>query len=485
MNENRNLAKEFVIRHKGDLDETLEGMLHCNVACAGDFHPHHRRKWIDEELIDWYYHNLPGVDYVVDNIVNLIFSNGLTTGDEKQDEKLDDFLYSKNAEGITNKSIIIAAVKEMLIYGKCGLRKLSKEDGVVLVKSANYGSIREYNEEHKGFKQTIGYAVSTNCEKMWDIDLEALNIDYQQFLKDGTLLARDQQNNERVIILSKDEMLNLRNDITQEHGESPFKRDRLRVKMLETLYERIVYDLEYDGLGRIVLRLKNGYNLDSVSGTNETSAILDTTEEAKKERLYDAQEQAKALARQLKSAGPESVIIIGGDYADNIERYPRQVDAKDYSFYIQDTKDVEIMGQIFDVPSVLIDVGSTNGNISQESKIDQAMQNAVVPMRERIALQLSSFLADWIGVDKIYFDKYEMKQAVNENERRGEIVDQITKLRATGNAQDEELANVLAGSLINEIDREGGVDAQLSTKGNKQNKIKKRINGLFRRNRNG
>nr|WP_216682569.1 hypothetical protein [Enterococcus innesii] len=131
--------------NKNKMDAVLEEMLVSNSECATNFsrtsHLH------EEDMIEWLYHNLPTLPYVIDQIVNFIFSDGLTTGDPDQDIVLNDFLYKKNIKGTTNYSVIQESLKNALVYGKNGLRWLSDDAGLISVNSKNYASLVDDNEE--------------------------------------------------------------------------------------------------------------------------------------------------------------------------------------------------------------------------------------------------------------------------------------------------------------------------------------------------
>ena len=79
-------------------DELLKAMTMCN-SCP-DFNLNDLRGKGDNnyQLYDWLIHNLPTAQYVLGKLVELIFSNNLTTGDEKQDEILNNFYMVKRIQ---------------------------------------------------------------------------------------------------------------------------------------------------------------------------------------------------------------------------------------------------------------------------------------------------------------------------------------------------------------------------------------------------
>ena len=437
----------------------LDQMLECNVACGGGFKP--KKHLYEEDAIDWLYRNLPAIRYALNQIVEFIFSNGLTTGDEATDEKLDAFLYATNINGATNLSVLREAIEKSLVYGKNGLRWLGERDGIINVYAKNYGSLREENTEHYGFEQTLGYIVSMESQKIWETDLEELDIDIEEFQRRGILVDKDR----KIIILSKDEFLSLRNNPTQEEGDSPLTYDLQRLKLLCAVYERLNYDVEYDGPGRIILRLKQGYA--GKDGETSTTEVIKQTETAKAERVKKAKREVGAIGKEIKQSGSDQVILLSDIFEEKVDHLPRVTKATEFFKWLEN--DGVIISQIFGMPPTLLGLGRIAGNVSMEKIIDNAMLNSVVPMRERFATQFSGFLAEKLGVPKIYFNKYEMRQAVDENDKREKVVGMIEKLRKSG---DVELADKFAQMLAEDLDGGNGQLKRLGLLHKMKNKFK-------------
>lgn len=79
----------------------LDQLLECNTVCKNGFTlVKHKNEF---EAIEWMINNLPTLPYVIDNYLNFMFTNKLTTGDEELDNNvLNPFLYKRNAKGVTN-----------------------------------------------------------------------------------------------------------------------------------------------------------------------------------------------------------------------------------------------------------------------------------------------------------------------------------------------------------------------------------------------
>ena len=110
-----------------------------------------------------------------------------------------------------------------------------------------------------------------------------------------------------------------------------------------------------------------------------------------------------------------------------------------------------------------LQLGGVSGNVSMTSIIDTAMLNTIVPLREKYSEQFSHFIASHLDTEKIYFNKYDMKQEEDENTMRTKVVNMMSLLNAMrfteGESEKiqpkaqklfEDLADMLSANIHNE-----------------------------------
>lgn len=427
-------------------EKLLDKMLACDTTCTDIGKFERTKKVYIEDFVEWLISNLPTVPYVRERKVNMAFSNKLTTGNEKEDEILDKFLFAQNVKGVTNYSVLRENYDNSEVFGKDGLRWLG-EDGIINVPSKYYASLVEDNEEHYGFKDTVAYLVSTDGRKMWEADTKRLKFDKEAFESKGVIIDKEKH----MMIISPDEFLNVRNDISNEEGKSPFLDDQLRLSLLTAILERLNYDIEYDGPGRIIVRVDDDYangKGNEISATN----IINDSERARVERESKIKQEVANIGEQIKSSSSDNIIMLSNAFKEKIDHLPRVTKATEFLQYLE--KEGEIISQVLKVTPLLIGFGKISGNVSMEKIIDNAMLTDVIPDREDYINKVSAWLAPKIGVSKIYFDKYEMKQVVDENDKRKKVVEMVEKLRKTGNQTDAKAADALVEMLT--VDLKGG-----------------------------
>lgn len=425
----------------------LEDMITCNKFCNFDFQLTPSIKCRPEDFLEWQHRNLPALNYVTDRVVDYIFSNGFTTGDKEADNQLNNWMYQLNIRGEVNYNVLRNAVKQSMIYGKCGIRWLSYDNGIIGIDHTNYGELTRKNEEYKGFKDIVGYIVATDDDEyIWDIDLTDVNYSQDLLVRYGVLSTED----EKIIVLDRDEFLSLKWAPNDMEGKSPLLYDRQRLNLLISVYERLNYDIEYDGMGRIIVPLKDTSG-DAYGNEIDTTKVLGNSEPVKTSRRQMAIKETEAFGQQLKNAASDTVIFMSDIFdAKNIKHMPRVTKATEFFNYIAD--EAAILCQVYGVPPALLEEGRVYGNVSMQKIIDNGILNSIVPMRERYATPISNFLANKLGFTKFYFNKYELEQATDENEGRKIIVDMITALRGTGDPGDNALADRLAEAFGADIE---------------------------------
>ena len=426
--------------------EILQDIIACSSVC-GDLGgvAVSKADYTVEEINDLI-KELPGVDYVIDRLLNYLFSNGLTTGNETFDqERLDPWLYEqKNRYDATNYEVLRSVIAQATIYGECGLRMF---DGNLYQAQKGYYGMLTRKED--GIEEVVAYFIRKDG-KMIDRDfrIDEWNkferwTDPEQYFDDNGM-----------ILLDTSEFVNIRNDTTTLHGYSPFTRDRQRLDLLLSVYERLNYDIDYDGPGRIIVRPKDGY----INGDNDVSTgqIINNSIQAQEARNERAKAEIRRVANEIKNSTSDSVILLSNAFDKDITHLPRVTKATEFMTWLE--SDTVVIAQVLGMSPTLLEVGKLHGNVSVEKIIDNAMLNTIIPKREKYAVQFSKLIADHLGVEKVYFDKYDMEQVQDENETR-QRVSQIIKDLSTANKQSpsentarliEEMDDFLRTSIYND-----------------------------------
>lgn len=428
------------------IDDILKQWLECNRVC--DLAVPRERKKEGLEKADRYMEILPGAEYVLTQTLNYIFSNGLTTGSINEDETLKAFLYRKNSKGNTNLSELRNTIGMAISHGGSGLRW---DNGDVY--QYKWGTFRVLTYKENGIEKLLGYVIAKDGGKVPRIEFKADDLrEYEDFIR--RLEEQD------LILLTEEEFIVVRNDTSEWYGKSPLLADEERLDLLVAVYERLNYDIKYDGPGRIIIRPKDGY-LGGADNEVSSSTVMGGALEGNEKRIEQIKSEAARVAGELKGSSSDSVIVLSNAFDEKIEHLERVTKATEFFNWIKN--DTLILAQDFGMSPSLLELGGISGNVSMTSIINVAMLNSIVPLREKFATQISGFIANMLGVEKIYFDKYEMEQREDENTMRTKIVNDMSLLNAMRDENDKirpealELFKNFAEMLEENIHNENGV----------------------------
>lgn len=422
-------------------EDVLDVMANCDRGdCFRGFHISDPKKRSDEETIQWLTENLPTLPYVLEQYMNFLFSNGLVSGTPEGDERLKNWLFKPNIKGIPNYIVLKEAIKNSIVWGKCGIRWLSEEDGIIAVPHTQYSSIVVKDSQYGGFKRPVAYAISADEDKPMKLADYDLEIDRENFTKEGIL--RDYKND--VIIELPENFINLRSDVSSEDGKSRLLEDRQRLEILANVYTRLNYDVIYDGPGRIIFWMKDDiYN----TGTIDLSAgeLIAGSTASREKRADRAKAELSAMAKSIKDSRSDNVILSSPMF-DHLDHLPRVTKATEFFDYLN--KEGSIVSQVIGITPELIGLGDVSGNVSMEKIIDNAMINVIVPQRESYATQLSPLLSAKLGLSKVYFDKYELQNQIDHSSPVYKLALSIQQLNE---AEYKDVADYLAQKIMEMI----------------------------------
>lgn len=432
------------------IDEILQQWLECNTVC--DLAVPREKKREGLEKADRYMRILPGAEYVLTQTLNYIFSNGLTTGSINQDEVLKEFLYRKNEKGNTNLSELRNTIGMAISHGGSGLRW---ERGNVY--QYKWGTFRVLTYKENGIEKILGYIVAKDGGRVPNFTFRSDDMrEYEDFIS-----RLDEQG---LILLTEEEFIVVRNDTSEWYGKSPLLADEERLDLLVAVYERLNYDIKYDGPGRIIIRPKDGY-IGGADNEVSSSTVMGGALDGNEKRIEQIKAEAARVAKELKGSSSDSVIVLSNAFDKEIEHLERVTKATEFFNWIKN--DTLILAQDFGMSPSLLELGGISGNVSMTSIINVAMTNSIVPLREKFATQISGFLSKMLGVEKIYFNKYEMEQREDENTMRTKVVNIMSLLNAMHDENDRirpdalELFEDFAEMLSQNIHNENGVLEEL------------------------
>lgn len=364
--------------------------------------------------------DLPDVDYILDNIVNYMFTNYLTTEDFTKDETLRDYLYAHNYNGQRNYDVLKQVAKGYRKYGYYGI--LNTGEGLVGVHPKDILACVIDYPKMPVLRQTLTYLIKNNNIFMTPYDRKTGNPrvasdysedDIKQILKDPERFKNE------VMVVTEDQFACVRLDTSQVFCMSPLLKDRKRVELILNILNRMNYDISRNGIGTIALQAKDTLEEQIEESVEQGTAfgsgeLLDMGRQAKEERNKKIVEDMNAFAEKLSETEFNDAIVYSGNF-QNLEQLERDTKATDFLDYLSQYVPA-IICQMFGVPARLFDLNKTVSNIGTYSIIDNSMKNTIIPMRDHFIGQIVKLLQNATGLDAhIKFDSYEFTNNYNYN----------------------------------------------------------------------
>lgn len=364
--------------------------------------------------------DLPDVDYILDNIVNYMFTNYLTTEDFDKDKVLREYLYKLNFNGQRNYDVLKQVAKGYRKYGYYGL--LNTGEGLVGIHPKDIlACVIDYPKKPV-LRQTLTYLIKNTNVFVTPFDRKTGNnrpvTDYSADDIQKILENPEEYKNEVLVVTDK-EFACVRIDTSQVFCMSPLLKDRKRVELILNILNRMNYDISRNGIGTIALQAKDTLEEqieESVEqGTSFSSGeLLDMGRTAKGERTKKIIEDMNAFAEKLSETEFNDAIVYSGNF-QNLEQLERDTKATDFLDYLSQYIPA-IICQMFGVPARLFDLNKTVSNIGTYSIIDNAMKNTIIPMRDHFLGQVIHILQNATNLSEhIKFDSYEFTNNYNYN----------------------------------------------------------------------
>ena len=364
--------------------------------------------------------DLPDVDYILDNIVNYMFTNYLTTEDFEKDKVLRDYLYKLNFNGQRNYDVLKQVAKGYRKYGYYGI--LNTGEGLVGIHPKDIlACVIDYPKKPV-LRQTLTYLIKNTNVFVTPFDRKTGNnrpvTDYSAEDIQKIIENPEEYKNEVLVVTDK-EFACVRIDTSQVFCMSPLLKDRKRVELILNILNRMNYDISRNGIGTIALQAKDTLEEqieESVEqGTSFSSGeLLDMGRTAKGERTKKIIEDMNAFAEKLSETEFNDAIVYSGNF-QNLEQLERDTKATDFLDYLSQYVPA-IICQMFGVPARLFDLNKTVSNIGTYSIIDNAMKNTIIPMRDHFLGQVIHILQNATNLSEhIKFDSYEFTNNYNYN----------------------------------------------------------------------
>lgn len=394
----------------------FEGDYSKSLAFSTGFKPFDTSRENDIQYIDDLSSVLPDVDYILDSIVNYMFTNSLTTKDRSDNEQLYSFLYKQNVNGQRNLDVLKSVAKGYRKYGYYGLYYSKETDGLFAVHPKNISAVVKNSDRDEVIREIASYVVYRDgvTGGLSDrIKANRLKDSTKEGVIEGTL---EELKEDGMKLVSHDEFACVRLDGSQVFGTSPLVRDQKRVQLILNILDRTNYDLVRNGIGTIALKAKDTLESQVAESVSDgmsfgSGELLDMARSAGEQRDKQFKKQMESIVKQLEGMEYNDALVYSSMFEDLVQ-LNRDTKAVDFVGYLSQYVSA-IICQMFGVPARLFDLNKTVSNIGTHSIIDNAMKNNIIPMRDNFLGQCMRVLETATGCKHVHFDSYEFTNNYN------------------------------------------------------------------------
>ena len=160
----------------------------------------------------------------------------------------------------------------------------------------------------------------------------------------------------------------------------------------------------------------------------DTTSLLNASVVASKDRMEKVKKEVKNVGRELKTSSSDDVILLSNAFDKEITHLPRVTKGTEFFDWLDN--EGAIIAQAIGLPPSLLELGKVSGNVSMQRILDNAMENAIVPLRQKFASQIPPLISEKLGIDKVYFGEYQRASAPSKETVRGQVVEQMSMLNA-------------------------------------------------------
>lgn len=371
--------------------------------------------------------NLPDVEYILENIVNYMFTNSLTVRDTDKDKKMYDYLYGHNFNGQRNLDVIKEVAKGYHKYGYYGL--LNTGEGLIGIHPSNIVACVISNKNKPVLSQCLTYLITNNnnyytnyYHSPYDRKTGNPKTVNSQYSEEQVLdiIANPEKYKKEVMVVTEDNFSCVRLDTSKVFCMSPLLKDRKRVSLILNILDRMNYDIARNGIGTIAMQAKDTLE-EQITESVEQGASFTGTDLIAVSRTV-GEERKQAIAKEIEKFAEElsktefnDALVYGGNF-QNLQQLTRDTKSTDFLDFLSQYVPA-IVCQMFGVPARLFDLNKTVSNIGTYSIIDNAMKNTIIPKRDHFLGQIMNMLAKAVGLpnEHIKFASYEFTNNYNYN----------------------------------------------------------------------
>lgn len=340
--------------------------------------------------------HFPGLRSTISTLTSLIFSRKLESGDgdDSVTDEINSFLDSVNITGQSNRRELTQGIAHALIYGRCGFRWLSEEEGFVFVPTNRYAVIYEESDEHIGVETVKGYVVPKIDSP--NIYGETFFLSEEEFVIDFETEIAESEN---YLFLTRDKFYNFYFDGDSVNADTPLNHDVDRINLF--LFLAIQLKETIGDANKDILLVQLAQDLFSMNHS-QASDLIATAKQNKDKKKQGVVSEVNTFAGVVANAsGRESLVV--PPTVESFETINSNIEVTDYLSLYEHME--EFVAGLYGLSSNVLTLSDMPRDASANPIFEQMMKTSIYPKRDIILEFVNGFLGLKLGFDDVAFQE--------------------------------------------------------------------------------
>lgn len=364
------------------------------------------------EQIQFLVTNMPGVNTIIDGIVDYIFAGEmeLIKDDTKsiEGETLKEMLYSRNIQGISMLDMFKQMTRELFEQGAVGVRKIpamdthnGHKDSIMIIPKNTFDIVFKEEDDiplvYVPYIYIIRRYHGLSRKFTWVKNTESVNDSRFEVDENGHVITKDKDS----IALTTEDFASITLD-GSFIGVSPFENDKKRTHLILQLLDYFIHDFQRNGIGTLAFK-HNESMLAKMRNDGQPATSTKIFDSTKSNAVFNEEQRTKNINKlsEMLAKVQHNDSIIYSDIFSDMQQLSRDSKPSDY-LELLSIHATRFACQIFGVSPQVFDLDAGTGNIGKDEVIKTFTLHKVIPWREKIAIKLTEVIR-LIGYDGYTF----------------------------------------------------------------------------------
>lgn len=360
-------------------------------------------------------------------------------------------MHASNMGHQANAQVLATAYEHALIYGRCGLRFLSKKEGLQMFPANRYMVV--YTEsEFPGAYRVTGYVLPRRPDvgvpaMFWNLTPgvnggQATNDPWTQsttrtnttIIDPGSFSGANTQFwvdfdtkqgvNDNFVFCLPDQFENFYLYGSEFRLDTPLMHDLDRIELFVALMKRLREAVDCSTSQVILVKLAEDlFNMN----TKQISELLPASDSSKEQAIGETSQQLRAFAKQVSTGTNRETLVVPPAMDELTQIEPAEATS---TFLTLHEKAEEFVTRLYGLSQNVLNFQKLPRDASSSPIFEQMFKTSVYPKRQIVSQMLSRFLGEKLGVGRVSFsaEEFTLTQHTAQAQAIANVMSTLNKL---------------------------------------------------------